>query len=253
MVPHDPAKPLQILLQEDAGSGAEAALDALYRTALESVGRWDDTEFVEDFRSILGVILVARDPLSHSAIDGLFNADGCRPSMHTISRLACVLGHNPTVRILHPSFSDFLMNRTRSRRDVWYIDRDFHNRRIAIKCLERMDGALKRNICGLPLVPDWPTSVREQLSQDLVYACVSWIEHICLIEEEDPSIVNYLNGFLHRHLLHWLEVMSILRRSRETITLLECLHSWVKVCRPKSCDVTFLTQYNSVTVLINPI
>ena len=228
---HDPVKRLEILLKADATSGAESALDALYRTALNSVGRWDDAEFVKDFRSILGIILVARNPLSHGAVDGLFDAEMHRPSLHTISLLACVLGQSPTVRILHPSFADFLMDRERCGKDMWYIDRNFHNRRIATKCLERMDRSLKRNICGLPLIPNWTRNVRDQLSQDLAYACVSWIEHVCLIKGDDPSIVKRVNDFLHRHLLHWLEAMSILRRSRETITLLRSLHGWVKVSR----------------------
>jgi hypothetical protein len=225
---HDPVVRLEILLNGDATSGAESALDALYRTALESVGSWNDKEFVEDFRSILGIILVARNPLSHNAIDNLFGTDKYRPSLHTISRLACVLAQTPTVRILHPSFADFLTNRGRCGRDIWYIDRNFHNRRVAVKCLERLDGALRRNICNLTL---HPRDVHGELSQDLAYACTFWIEHLCLIKDDVALIAKSLVDFLHRHLLHWLEAMSILKRSRDTITLLDSLLGWVKVCR----------------------
>jgi hypothetical protein len=224
---HDPERRMEMLLKEKTTSGAESALDALYMTALESAGLWDDTDFVDDFRSILGIILVAKNPLSHSTIDSLLGMEKRRPSLHTIALLACVLARSPAVRILHPSFADFLMDRERCGRDVWYIDRTSHHFRIAVKCLERLDGALKRNICGLSLSS---TKTHCSLPEDLVYACVFWVEHICVITEENTAIVDHLDAFLHRHLLHWLEAMSILGRSRETIALLNNLLDWVKVC-----------------------
>jgi hypothetical protein len=233
---HDPQKRLEILLKEDATSGTESALDSLYRTALESSGKWDDADFVDDFRSILGIILVARNPLPHDAIDGLLGPNKPRPSMRTISLLACVLGQSPTVRVLHPSFADFLMDQGRCGRDVWYIDRDLHNFRLAVKCLERLDRALKRNICNLALNP---SDARGKLPEDLAYACLFWIEHICMVTDNVVSITNRINDFLHQHLLHWLEAMSILGRSRETIRLLEDLCGWVKV------NSTLVLQYLS--------
>jgi hypothetical protein len=222
---HDPRNRLEILLKEDISSGAEIALDALYGTALESAGKWDDADFIDDFHSILGIILVARNPLSHSAIDGLLGKDRRRPSMHIISLLACVLGQTPTVRVLHPSFADYLMDRGRCGTDIWYIDKNVHNLRIGVKCLERLDDTLKRNMLGLTLGLN---DTCGSLPEDIVYACTFWIEHICAITD-DLSIVKRLDGFLHCHLLHWLEAMSILKRSRETITLLKKLFIWVKV------------------------
>jgi hypothetical protein len=231
---HDPGNRLKILLkEEDASSGAELALDALYRTALESAGMWDDVDFVDDFHSVLGIILVAQTPLSHSAIDGLLGKDKHRPSMHTISLLACVLGQGPTVRVLHPSFTDFLMSRERCGSNTWYIDGELNNLRIAIQCLERLDETLKKNICNLTLVV---CDTYGSLPEDLSYACLFWIEHICTISDDD-LIVTHLDRFLHRHLLHWLEAMSILRRSRDTITLLDSLLGWVKVCNFISLNV----------------
>jgi hypothetical protein len=187
---------------------------------------WDDVDFVDDFHSVLGIILVARNPLSHSAIDGLLGKSK-RRSIHTISLLACVLGQGPTVRVLHPSFADFMMDQGRCGKDVWYINRDLHNLRIAIQCLERLDGVLKQNLCDLTLSTS--NARASDLSEDLAYACMFWIEHVCAVTDE-ASVVKPVEGFLHRHLLHWIEAMSILRRSRDTITLLDNLLGWVKVC-----------------------
>jgi hypothetical protein len=114
---HDPRKRLDSILQGDIASGAEAAVDALYITALESLeppALWEDDDFVQAFRDILGVVLVARQPLSSIGIDALFQ----RPSMHTISRLASLLQQSPTIRVLHPSFADFLTTKNRCGREV---------------------------------------------------------------------------------------------------------------------------------------
>ena len=73
--------------------GAEAALDALYQTALESVGMWDNEDFIADFRRIIGMLLILRGPLSGTAIDKLLgNTDG-PSSIDTVTLLGCVVSH----------------------------------------------------------------------------------------------------------------------------------------------------------------
>ena len=68
---HDPWRQLDLLLRGDVNSNAEQALDVLYKTALQTIGMWDDEDFIADFHAIMGVILLAKDPLSDSAIDTL--------------------------------------------------------------------------------------------------------------------------------------------------------------------------------------
>lgn len=223
---HDPVKRLNVLLKADTASNAESALDVLYRTALESAGTWDDAEFVEDFRHILGVILVVMHPLAHWGVDALLGTAKCRPSMHTISLLACVLSQKPTVRVLHPSFADFLTDRERCGRDIWYIDANEHHRRVAIMCLERLGKTLKRNICDLTLEP----RARRGNLDDISYSCPAWVEHVCTVTKDSKSIVEHVEIFLCQHLLHWLEATSILCETRRTIVLLGNLLIWIKVC-----------------------
>lgn len=133
---HAPTRCLEIILKGDVAPSAEVALDALYTAALETVGRWDDEDFVADFRNIMGVILVARQPLSSASIDMLLNKH--KLCMHTLSHLSCLLQRNPSVCVLHPSFADFLMTVRRCRLDVWFFDRSTHHRILALRCLDRM-------------------------------------------------------------------------------------------------------------------
>jgi hypothetical protein len=224
---YDPQERLDVLLRGTVHGNAEIALNTLYQTALESVGGWADDEFCADFRIIMGVILVAKNPLSHSAIDKLLSLK--RPSRHFISRLGCVLSWSDTapIRILHPSFADFLSDHLRCGSPIWHIRIPFHNRSFSVRCLNYMNTALKRNICDLTLSP---SPVNKVLHEATAYACTSWIDHTIDIIEEEESTADVLEDFLFHHLLHWIECMSILKKSRTTVTSVRCLHDWLRVC-----------------------
>jgi hypothetical protein len=146
--------------------------------------------------------------------------------MDVISLLGSVLSQGETIRVLHPSFADFLLARNRCERAVWFFDHTVHNRELAIRCLDRLESVLKRNICNLTVSwEDWTV----WLAEDISYACVFWIDHVCAITDNVPPIAERLDLFLHRHLLHWLEAMSILKASRETAGLSRRLLQWVHV------------------------
>jgi hypothetical protein len=223
---YDPNKRLAIVLNHQVYSGVELALDGLYKTALESVGHWDDEDFVLDFKCILGVILAAKMPLSPGAIDRLLRRSDDQTVIYAMSCLRSVLSMSAKVEILHPTFADFLTNRERCGRDIWFIDRSSGNQHFGSACLRRLDDVLKHNICDMSL------STREanlDISEDISYACSFWIDHIVMITDDVPPLEDNLNTFLHKHLLHWFEIMSILHKSRETISSLKRLLQWASV------------------------
>jgi len=230
---YNPRICLDAILKGGAASAAQTALDSLYETALESEGNWDNEVFVADFRAILGLVLVAETPLSSSAIDLLLGKRTSCPAEHTVSKLGCVLQQTPTVRVLHSSFADFLLTRSRCSRDIWWFDPAPHHQSLANQCLHRLNEVLKYNVCGLTLSKDIPyrgLSTNESFPEDISYACMFWVEHVCTIQDIE-SIFELLKSFLTRHLLHWFEAMSILRRSRDTIVSLRNLLIWMKVSR----------------------
>jgi hypothetical protein len=223
---YDPTERLEVILRAEATSGAQAALDAMYRTALESIGRWDDETFISDFRSLMGIILVTRQPLSSTVIDVFLHLPENRPSMHVISLLGCVLQQSPRVRVLHPSFADFLVDKERCGRDIWLFNRHIYHRRLAFCCLEQMDGILKRNMCNMTFNG---TLTKDKLSEVASYSCLFWIDHICAVTDDIGPVLDQMYGFLLQHLLHWFEAMSILDRARDTISQLNKLYVWMTV------------------------
>jgi hypothetical protein len=222
---HDPGKRLDIILKGNQAPTADAALDSLYQTALKVLGMWDDADFVEDFRSIISIMLVLRNPLNTIAIDNLLNHPDGRPSAHTVEKLRCVICSNPTVRFIHPSVADFLMDKSRGGNEIWFFTPAFCERNIATLCLRRLTEVLHRDMSRFALLLDRED---ETTPKDVVYACVFWIDHVCMVEDDLSSIDQLLKTFIDQHILHWFEAMSLLRRFSLAITLLGQLFDWIQ-------------------------
>jgi hypothetical protein len=254
---HDPEERLALILGSENRSKGEYTLDELYATALGSIGKWKDETFRSDFRTIMGTILAAKDPILPSTIDKLIKPT--RPSLHTISHLGCVLhwSYDLPLRVLHPSFAEFLTNRERCGNDEWFIDLAFHHRQLADRCLTCLGEELHENVLGKRLNckhrPD-----KTSLPAFIAYASAFWIDHVCLVSDDVSVLVEKVGQFLNQHLLHWFEAMSIILRTNETIGLLEKLHEWLKVrfssinilqqvtdCHPRSCIWLLMTLSTS--------
>jgi hypothetical protein len=242
---HDPDERLMVLLSSDNQSKGEAALDDLFITALRSIGKWKDEAFRSDFHSIMGAILAARDPLSPAAIDKLIKLT--RPSLHTVSYLGCVLHWSTNysaIRILHPSFGEFLTDRARCGEDDWYIDLVHHNRQLGRHCLRHLEEELHENVLGLKHDCRRPPE-HSLLPEDIGYASTFWIDHVCTAEDEIPALVDESNQFINHHLLHWFEAMSIAGRVGMTTILLARLQAWLKVCLFSISGTYLLTDFNA--------
>jgi hypothetical protein len=229
---YDPDQRLSELINKDQESNSSrpfAQLDSLYATGLQSSGSWNDPSFSSDCRNILGVILCTRVPLSYSVIDALLLLPQNKPSRKIISHLRCVLNVSETeeIRILHPSFHDYLTERCRV--EPWSIDPELHNKELALRCIRLLDNKLRENICDmtLPYLGQHAT-----LPEAVSYACKFWIEHACLILDVTDDIVNQMYDFLVKHLLHWMEVLAILKSHDRTIRLIHDLIEWLRVCPP---------------------
>lgn len=224
---YNPKERLQLILRHSSKCGVESKLDVLYRTTLGSVGEWDNHEFIQDFRSIMSIVLASACPLSADAIDRLRKrSDNQRSCIHCISHLGCLLQQRPVVRLLHPSFADFLFTRSRCDQEYWFFDQTVLDHDLAIWCIDRLNIDLRTNICDLVLSPD-PVDAR--LPEELEYASLYLVEHVCRLCNADLDIMQSLRDFLFEHLLHWLEAMSILKMTRDAIGLLQRLSAWLSV------------------------
>ena len=230
----DPNRRLSEILDKqrlDVSSGPNEALDSLYTTVLYSAGPWDDPSFRYNCCNILGVILCARLPLPCSVIDALLALPQDSSSWKSVSRLRSVLDVKEAepIRILHPSFYDYLSERRNDK--PWFIDLEHHNRELALRCIHLLDKELRENICDMTL----PYLNRKHtLSEAISYSCKFWMEHTCLSDASNATedIIHQTYVFLVRHLLHWMEALAILNSHDHTIRSVRDLIEWLQVCPP---------------------
>ena len=144
----DPDERLSNLINKQPSSGPFTQLDILYKTGL-SAGPWDDSSFSSCCRRMLGVILCARVPLSHSVIDALLEF---RRSRKIVSYMRCVIDSTEKgeICILHSSLYDYLVSE-RCRDEPWSIDLERHNKELALCCIKHLDEELRENICDMTL------------------------------------------------------------------------------------------------------
>ncbi|KAI6135990.1 hypothetical protein F5141DRAFT_1059254 [Pisolithus sp. B1] len=168
-------------------------------------------------------VIVAENPLTSGTID-ILNADFTtgrkkRPCMHTIQHLGCVLqwAADKPIRVFHPSVDGVDGN-------AWHIDKSHHHLRLARQCIGRLGVALQKNICQLTLSRSFEA---QNLPDVTAYPCIHWIDHLCQVQSSEPSLSQEIDGFLHKHFLHWVEAMSAIGRPRQTITLVDKLRDWV--------------------------
>ena len=215
-------------------------LDDIYSESLGTIDGWDDDEFVSEFKAVVGMIIVAGEPLSFETIDALRGSEAQIPADETIPLLGSVLifptsisPHVP-VRTLHSSFDDYLCDRQRCD-EKWHIDIALHHETLALNCisyLSRYFGvADSANMSiGQPQDGSTPEDFLQKLREEelsieaLTYAATFWPHHFCAVKEahaEDTPILKSMDNFLRNNLLDWFELLSILKRSREASRMLK--------------------------------
>jgi hypothetical protein len=102
--------------------------------------------------------------------------------------------------------------------------------------LDAMDRTLQRDMCGLQKpgarVQEAKGRVQQSCLAQIAYACEYWVEHLQAGRRSCSSILadgGKVHGFFQRHLLHWLEAMSLLQKMPEAILALQKLEAAISV------------------------
>jgi hypothetical protein len=196
----------------------------------------DKRELADRFQRVVGSIVVLFDALSATALSRLLTEELDIVNI-TLDPLHSVLSvpqdTQYPISLLHPSFRDFLLARGRCSDSRFLVDQKLAHSRLAKSCLELMSVTLKENICGLQSPGPLASDIKEEqlvcyIPSPLQYACRYWVEHL---QQGDLGLFN--NGeillFLQEHLLHWLEVLSIMRKSSEGLGMLLNLELYANV------------------------
>lgn len=224
------AKRLETILTKHSSTtiAPEKQLNEIYNTVLQnSVNpNYTDEEREDHFsmlRHILGGVVGLLSPLSVDSLSKLLHVPK-RDVCQTLDDLYAILDipTDPThlLRLHHPSFRDFLLNKDRCGANFWVDDKQSHQK-LLDGCIRLMETSLKQDICGAGtpgmLATDMEKSqVKRSLPPELQYACLYWVQHLQKsgIQPHDNDQVHKL---LQQHLLHWLEALGWLGKVSEGV------------------------------------
>ncbi|KAJ7154878.1 WD40-repeat-containing domain protein [Mycena crocata] len=224
---HYPTKNLETLLKSSERLTKD--LDALYTVALRNSLDWADETFSHEVVLVLGALVFSRTPLMDVAMDPLLGLDR-KVSSGVLGSLGCVLqwSSGQPARLLHASFSDYLIDRRRSGHLPWFLHSETHIKSITLGCFRVLKQELKFNICGLENshvlnadVPRLSERISDSISPALSYASQHWAYHLHTTAP-DQEILAELGDFMCTGLLYWLEVLSLLNQiptARECIVI----------------------------------
>ncbi|KAJ7861893.1 hypothetical protein B0H13DRAFT_1726283 [Mycena leptocephala] len=203
------------------GSKMGSNLYHLYSVALETSGKWGESEFAEVAQRILSAIVLAKDLLTDGALDSLLNLR-LGTSARVLRHLGCVIywSEGQPARILHASFADYLVAPEKSHPQPWFVEPAVGHQLLAMGCLHVLHTQLHFNICALESsyylnseIEDLDRRIAHYISSELAYASKYWPKHLADIKgkELDNSLCSALNDCFPEYFFYWLEVMSFLR------------------------------------------
>ncbi|KAF3286603.1 hypothetical protein TWF970_008456 [Orbilia oligospora] len=194
-----------------------------------------------EFRVIVGTIINLASPLSVSSLskilamsEGKINAR--LRELHSVLDIPKQTNPDVPIRMFHLSFRDFLSGQVlcdnSNFHDFWIDEKEAHAV-IYKKCIELMSGTggLKRNICNVKspgtLRADIDEGVIEIcLPSELRYACCYWVHHL----QQSQNKINdssQVYKFLQKHILHWLEALSLSGEMNKIVLIVDALSSAV--------------------------
>jgi len=243
----DPKDSLDLLLKDDyVGQSTTRELDDMYtRLLMHSIVlgdryRRNQEKLSGQFRRIVGSIVILFDTLPITMLASLLDMPGSTVvvrlrGLHSV--LDVPEGKEPElpVRLLHPSFRDFLLDDERCLDHHIWIDSKKAHGDVFMSCLSRMSKYLQRDMGNLRLPGALSCEVDDGVTQsclplDIQYACCYWVSHLqrSNVELCDNSQVHI---FLREHFLHWLEALSLLGKISDGVLIVRSLESMLAVSK----------------------
>ena len=217
----------------------KSAVDDLYIRILDHTFRSihsDDEGFLSRFRSVMGAILLVFNPFPIKALSSLLGVSGIPTILHSLRPLFFVPSDGAdSVRVLHGSFRDFLMDPGRCEDKRFFINPSAYHQEILFSCLNLMKGGLKKNICNLDdyislsEIEDLPARHKAYIGDALGYACKYWAKHLAGVSSSGHNVgevCNAVDEFFTTRLLFWIEALVIMKSLDATLHAIDDVQQW---------------------------
>ena len=212
---------IQAITVDETGVTPLNTLDGVYTQILGvAIPSNSSPEILSRFHSVIGTIVLLQDPLPLRPLAILLRMDvnDVRGALVHLQSIIFLSGPENTPRIYHKSFPDFITDSRRCSHDPrFHVSIGIQHACIARNCFRVMDEQLRANICDLKFPERYLDNDKIQhllngrISRELQYACLHWATHLFNAEMDD-NLSALLKRFSFTHLLHWLEVLSLIGR-----------------------------------------
>jgi hypothetical protein len=231
----------RLLQHNNAALPPEKKLDEIYTTVLTHSVRVEyNQQETEDlhkrFCYIIGSIVLLFDKLPATSLAEILQIpkeeiDQTFTHLHSI--LDIPERPDERIRLLHPSFRDFLLDERRCLHPQFRPDIGLTHHSMFTNCLRIMSNNLQRDICNLrspgALAADLDRGkVDKLIPLHVQYACRFWIYHLQQSYTETCDHTQIL-GFLSKHFLHWLEALSVMKCISDAVIMVKILESILAV------------------------
>jgi hypothetical protein len=206
--------------------GQFGRLDDLYSQILRNAHYASNRaeEVNADLRAVLVTLVLVQQqlPAGEIAVIAGVDDDQCREHLRHISALLDYQHETEEpVRLMHLSVRDFLSDSRRCFELSGYaVDFESDHLRIVEHCIEEMNRYLRYNICHIRdssllnvEIVDLKGRLTQYISGPLRYACRFWVTHWLEYIRTAGSrckVPSALELFCSQHLLHWIEVLSLI-------------------------------------------
>jgi hypothetical protein len=186
-------------------------------------------------------VVLAYRPIHLKELDSIISLpEELLDDMTSLEELVGLCGSFLTIRegfiyVIHQSAKDYLS--THAEPNIFPNGRMEVQCRILSRSLQAMSNTLGRDMCSLR-DPGWSIEQIGLINLDplakIRYACIYWIEHLCEIDgrlysEVDLCDNGTINLFLNKHLLHWLEALSLMRSMSSGVAMIRKLEDMLAV------------------------
>jgi len=212
-------------------------LKHLYRRMMEQIQHDREVEEVEVCIQILRTVTLACRPLHLNEIGVIAGLpEDLYKDSQALQDLISSCGsfltlRKQTVYFVHQSAKDYFS--TRSGSNIFPSGQSEAHGLLADQSLRLMSEFLRRDVCGLRR----PGTLMREVENDIVgrhipahvqYACCYWVHHL---KEGGVSLeeTGRVHIFLRKHLLHWLEALSLARKTSEGVLAITFLEGLITV------------------------
>ncbi|KAF7967197.1 hypothetical protein HWV62_35582 [Athelia sp. TMB] len=224
------------LVELTAKISEAGGLDDLYRLILRRKFPERDVPAMCRFRRVMSCILVAKEPLSKSSlVDLCCRGDDKEDFESVLTSLGSLLGGIDDAGVIkahHTSFFDFLVDKGRSK--AYCVDPTKYDEHFTRSCLRILNSQLTFNICKLQTshtvnteVADLANRAAENIGPVLTYASRFLGQHL---EQTSytQEISDSLRALVQEQLLHWLEVISLLKQMGTASKSFASIYAWAQ-------------------------